>query len=313
MNDLFNFVHEAKLSHLRTLFRKNALVLFKLITILVKKRKTSGPVTAKKHLGQHFLRDLSIAQDIVEGVQFYTGYTNLLEIGPGTGVLTDFLVKNENLEFKAIELDGESVRYLHGKYPDLKVIEGDFLHKNLNEMFDSQPFGIIGNFPYNISSQIFFKVLDYKDLVIEVVCMLQKEVAERLCSGPGKKDYGILSVFLQAYYDMEYLFTVQPHVFEPPPKVKSGVIRIKRNNVAQIDCDEVLFRKVVKQCFSMRRKTLRNGLKPLDLPESYLADAFFDRRAEELGVAEFVKLTNEIALHHADKIVQFKADPLFKS
>ncbi len=261
---------------------------------MVKKRKTSGPVAAKKHLGQHFLRDLSIAQDIAEGLDFHTQYKNVLEIGPGTGVLTDFLIKNLDINYKTIEIDGESVVYLNQKYPDLKVIQGDFLQKDLIQLFDNEPFGIIGNFPYNISSQIFFKVLDYKDIVPEVVCMLQKEVAERLCSGPGKKDYGILSVFLQVYYDMEYLFTVQPHVFEPPPKVKSGVIRIKRNQVKEMGCDEVLFRKVVKQAFSMRRKTLRNGLKPYNLPEEMMSSSFFDRRAEELGVAEFIKLTNDV-------------------
>jgi 16S rRNA (adenine1518-N6/adenine1519-N6)-dimethyltransferase len=260
----------------------------------MRKKSDKSPVSAKKHLGQHFLRDLSIAQDIAEGLQYHNGYTKLLEIGPGTGVLTDFLIKNTTIDFKAIELDRESVAYLHTKYPDLRVIEGDFLHKDLNEMFDSQPFGIIGNFPYNISSQIFFKVLDYRDLVQEVVCMLQKEVAERLCSGPGKKDYGILSVFLQAYFTMEYLFTVQPHVFEPPPKVKSGVIRVKRNNVIEMGCNEILFRKVVKQAFSMRRKTLRNGLKPYGLPDEMMNLPFFDRRAEELGVDEYIQLTNDL-------------------
>jgi len=260
----------------------------------MRKKSDISPVRAKKHLGQHFLRDLSIAQDIAESLKFHNAYNHLLEIGPGTGVLTDFLIKNENMDFKTIELDRESVSYLRTKYPALTVIEGDFLQKDLNDFFGGKPFGVIGNFPYNISSQIFFKVLDYKDLVDEVVCMLQKEVAERLCSGPGKKDYGILSVFLQAYYDMEYLFTVHPHVFEPPPKVKSGVIRIKRNNVEEMGCNEILFRKIVKQAFSMRRKTLRNGLKPYNLPEEMMSLSFFDRRAEELGVAEYIKLTNDI-------------------
>lgn len=261
-----------------------------------KYKHSNSPVDAKKHLGQHFLIDKSIAQDIVEALTFHNQYDNLLEIGPGTGVLTDFLLQNTTVNFKAIDIDKESIAFLKTKYENLTLISGDFLQMDLNDVFQTKPFGIIGNFPYNISSQIFFRVLDYKDLVPEVVCMLQKEVAQRLCSGPGNKDYGILSVFLQAWYDMEYLFTVHEHVFDPPPKVKSGVIRVKRNKVTDLGCDEVLFRKIIKQAFSMRRKILRNGLKPLNLPENFLNDAFFNKRAEELGVEEYITLTNKIAL-----------------
>lgn len=259
----------------------------------VKNKIFDGHVTAKKHLGQHFLLDLTIASDIVEAVSFHNNYKTLLEIGPGTGVLTDFIVKKKDLNFITSEIDTESVLFLKQKYPDLKIMEGDFLAMNLENEFPEK-FGIVGNFPYNISSQIFFKVLDYKNLVEEVVCMLQKEVAVRLCSPPGNKDYGILSIFLQAFYDMEYLFTVHEHVFDPPPKVKSGVIRIKRNKVIDLGCDEIYFRKIVKQAFSMRRKTLRNCFKPLNLTTEFLADDFFNKRAEQLGVQDYIKLTNDI-------------------
>ncbi len=259
----------------------------------VKNKVFDGKVTPKKHLGQHFLLDLTIAADIVEAVTFHNQYTNLVEIGPGTGVLTDFIIKKNIIDFKTVEIDTESVIFLKNKYTNLTIIEGDFLTMDLEKNFGNK-IGIIGNFPYNISSQIFFKVLDYKDVVQEVVCMLQKEVAVRLCSKPGNKDYGILSVFLQAYYQMEYLFTVQEHVFDPPPKVKSGVIRITRNGTKEIGCDEILFRKVVKQAFSMRRKTLRNCFKPMQLSSEFLSDTFFNKRAEELGVEEYIILTNNI-------------------
>jgi 16S rRNA (adenine1518-N6/adenine1519-N6)-dimethyltransferase len=260
-------------------------------------------VKPKKHLGQHFLKDLSIAQDIAEAITFHNGYTNLLEVGPGTGVLTDFYMfpkstdwksKMENIQFSVAEIDRESVMFLKKKYDSLKIIEGDILEKDLDELFDSN-FGIVGNFPYNISSQLFFKALEYKDKIQEMVCMLQKEVAQRLCAGPGTKDYGILSIFLQVYYDMEYLFTVQEHVFEPPPKVKSGVIRLKRNKRIKLDCDEVLFKKVVKQAFNMRRKTLRNALKPLGIPADLTLDAILDLRAEQLSIPDFVRLTQYFA------------------
>lgn len=259
----------------------------------VKNKVFDGKVSPKKHLGQHFLLDLTIASDIVEAVSFHNNYTTLVEIGPGTGVLTDFIIKKDNLKFISVEIDTESVLFLNKKYPSLVVIEDDFLKMDVETQFGNK-IGIVGNFPYNISSQIFFKVLDYKNVVEEVVCMLQKEVAVRLCSKPGNKDYGILSVFLQAFYDMEYLFTVHEEVFDPPPKVKSGVIRIKRNGVTDLGCDEVYFRKIVKQAFSMRRKTLRNCFKPLMLDSKFLADDFFNQRAEQLGVKEYIMLTNKI-------------------
>ncbi len=249
-------------------------------------------VKPKKFLGQHFLNDLSIAKDIVDGLSGYKGYTNVLEIGPGMGVLTDFLLQEKKYSLFVSEIDKESVQYLKIKYPELNnnIIEGDFLRLPLEKYFVGQ-FAIIGNFPYNISSQIFFKVLDYKEQVVEVVGMLQKEVAKRLTSGPGNKDYGILSVLLQAYYDMEYLFTVDEHVFNPPPKVKSGVIRIRRNERTTMPCSDEDFKRIVKQSFSSRRKTLRNALKSLNLQESVLAHPFMEKRAEQLSVEDFINLT----------------------
>jgi 16S rRNA (adenine1518-N6/adenine1519-N6)-dimethyltransferase len=256
-------------------------------------------VRPKKHLGQHFLRDTNIALRIVESLTGHMHYNTLLELGPGTGVLTDFLVNRTDIDFRLCEIDSESAVFLRKKYPQLtdKLIEGDFLKLRLDALF-GKPFGLIGNFPYNISSQIFFKVLDYKNQVPEVVCMLQKEVARRIASPPGSKEYGILSVLLQAYYTIEYLFTVPPHVFEPPPKVQSGVIRLKRNEVQVLDCDEILFFKVVKQGFNNRRKTLRNSLKPLGLPATLQPDPLLDKRAEQLSVADFVYLTQQLALPH---------------
>jgi 16S rRNA (adenine1518-N6/adenine1519-N6)-dimethyltransferase len=251
-------------------------------------------VRPKKSLGQHFLRDTNIAQGIVELLSGHNAYRTVLELGPGTGVLTDFLLKRPDTDFRLIELDRESAAFLRKKYPSLasSLTEGDFLQMDLHVFSGGQPFGLIGNFPYNISSQIFFKVLDYKDLVPEVVCMLQKEVAQRIASPPGGRDYGILSVLLQAYYDIEYAFTVPPHVFEPPPKVQSGVIRLRRNAVAALPCDEVMFKRIVKQGFNNRRKTLRNSLKPLGIPPALQTDPLLDKRAEQLGVADFVHLTN---------------------
>lgn len=252
-------------------------------------------VRPKKNLGQHFLKDLAIAQDIVEGLKAES-YKQVLEIGPGMGVLTDFLILRNDIELFAAEVDGESVEYLKGRHPEFAeshLIFGDFLKMKLETLFP-QKFGVIGNFPYNISSQIFFRVLEYKNQVEEVVCMLQKEVAERLAEPPGSKTYGILSVLLQAYYDIEYLFTVHEHVFNPPPKVKSAVIRLKRNDVQKLDCDEVLFKKVVKATFNHRRKTIRNTVKPFvkkDSPEHPL----YNERPEQLSVAQFVDLTNHVA------------------
>lgn len=249
-------------------------------------------VSPKKHLGQHFLTDSGISARIAESITGHGGYSHLLEIGPGTGALTDFLLKSDR-RITAIEIDAESIPFLNQKYPDqgnLTVIHGDFLKVDLNTL-EPGLLGITGNFPYNISSQIFFHILDFHDKVPEVVCMLQKEVAERLV---GEKDNGILTLFLHAWYNVEYLFTVPQYVFDPPPKVMSGVVRLKRNERLELGCDEKLFRTVIKVAYHNRRKTLRNNLKSLNLPADYLANDFFSKRAEELGVEEFIKLTNEI-------------------
>lgn len=249
-------------------------------------------VKPKKHLGQHFLKDKQIAAAIVARLSGYRNYDTVLEIGPGTGVLTDFLLERKEFDLHLIEVDAESVAYLQQHYPPLyeRIIHGDFLRLDVEKQF-AKPFAIIGNFPYNISSQILFRVLEFKNQVPEVVCMLQKEVAERIASPPGNKDYGILSVLLQAYYRIEYQFTVPEDVFYPPPKVKSGVIRLQRNEVEKLECDEVLFKRMVKQGFNNRRKTLRNALKPLNLPEAMQNHPLLDKRAEQLSVADFVQLT----------------------
>ena len=249
----------------------------------------------KNSLGQHFLTDLTVAQRIAETLS--SGRT--IEIGPGMGVLTQYLLKNPNIHLTAIELDRESVAYLHEWYPELNLIEGDFLKLDLNQLIPEGEFNIIGNYPYNISSQIFFKVLEYKDRIPVCSGMIQKEVAERIASKPGKKAYGILSVLLQAYYDIEYLFTVDEHVFNPPPKVKSAVIRMTRNGRQHLDCDEQLFKTVVKTAFNQRRKQMRNSLKGLvDERVSGLVDErlswFLTRRPEQLSVDEFIELTNLI-------------------
>lgn len=257
-------------------------------------------VKPKKSLGQHFLRDEDIAYRIVESLQFIG---DVLEVGPGTGVLTKYLLEREEIKLKVVELDSESVRFLLEKYPKLSPVlyEEDFLKMNLSKFFKEE-FSIIGNFPYNISSQIFFKVLDYRDQIPQVVGMVQKEVAERLASAPGNKAYGILSVLLQAWYEIEYLFTVGENSFIPPPKVKSAVIRLKRNQRKELLCDEILFKAIVKACFGQRRKTIRNSIKPLIrtknenalLPESILYDNknLLDLRPEQLSVEMFVELTN---------------------
>ena len=237
-------------------------------------------VRAKKHLGQHFLKDQEIARRIAESLPLREA-SPVLEIGPGMGVLTKYLLQNPLINLRAVEIDSESVVYQHQHFPQLEVIEGDFLQMDLNKLYDGK-FSVIGNFPYNISSQIFFKALDYKDQIQYISCMLQKEVAERLASKPGKKAYGILSVFLQAYYDVEYLFTVSEQVFDPPPKVKSAVIRLTRNEVEKLNCNEKLFRTVVKTAFNQRRKTLRNSLKPLvEKDNPMYADTLFDKRPEQ--------------------------------
>ena len=252
-------------------------------------------VRAKKYLGQHFLRDLDIAQRIADSLVF-DGQMPVLEIGPGMGVLTQYLLKNPNIDLTAVEIDKESVVYLQKYFPMLKLIEADFLKMDLSEYFQSS-FCIIGNYPYNISSQIFFKLLEYRDKVPCLSGMVQKEVAERIASKPGCKAYGILSVLLQAYYDVEYLFTVSEHVFDPPPKVKSAVFRLTRNKTKSLGCDEVLFKTVVKTAFNQRRKTMRNSLRSLvNNNTELLKDSIFDKRPEQLSVAEFVELTNLIVL-----------------
>lgn len=253
-------------------------------------------VRAKKALGQHFLTDLSIAQRIADTLGDFKDYP-VLEVGPGMGVLTQFLI-DEGHDLNVVELDGESVEYLNANFPDLKghIIEADFLKLNLHDIYQDRKFCVIGNYPYNISSQIFFKLLDYRDQVVACSGMLQREVAQRIASGPGNKAYGILSVLLQAWYDIDYLFTVDENVFNPPPKVKSGVIKLVRNGVTDLGCDERLFKTVVKTSFGQRRKTLRNSLQSL-IPNgsSVLADDMFRRRPEQLSVSEFIELTNIIA------------------
>jgi 16S rRNA (adenine1518-N6/adenine1519-N6)-dimethyltransferase len=254
-------------------------------------------VRAKKSLGQHFLHDQGVARKIVESLKIEGESHPVLEIGPGMGVLTQYMVTDKKLQLKLIEIDRDSVKYLHTHYPALKsnIIEGDFLKMELTEFFPGK-FSIIGNFPYNISSQIFFKVLQHRDQVDQVICMLQKEVAERIAEKHGSKTYGILSVLLQAYYDIEFLFKVPPGVFIPPPKVMSAVIRLQRNSRTHLECDEQLFVKVVKQGFNNRRKTLRNALKPLALLPEISSLKLLDKRAEQLSVEEFVHLTQLIEL-----------------
>ncbi len=251
-------------------------------------------VRAKKNLGQHFLNDKNIAKNIVDSLQA-TRTNTVLEIGPGMGVLTQFLLQKEQYQTHVVEIDRESVTYLKEHYPQLedRIIPKDFLKLNLNEYF-KDPFAIIGNFPYNISSQIFFKVLEYKDQVPEVVGMIQKEVAERISTGPGSKTYGILSVLLQAYYEIDYLFTVHENVFTPPPRVKSAVIRLSRNNREKLDCDNLLFFKIVKASFNQRRKTLRNSLKAFITDEQIKGLDIFSKRPEQLSVPEFEQLTQLI-------------------
>lgn len=268
-------------------------------------------VRAKKNLGQHFLTDLSIAEKIADTVSEFCAPGTLanasnpplscLEVGPGMGVLTQFLI-DKGYNLKVVELDGESVSYLRLHYPsslENRIIEADFLKLDLSsaDVFGNQPFCLIGNYPYNISSQIFFKVIDYRDQIPCCSGMIQKEVAERMAAAPGSKAYGILSVLVQVWYNIEYCFTVGSHVFNPPPKVQSAVIRMVRNDVKQLPCEEKDLRTLVKNAFGMRRKTLRNCLRQLvrewqpERADEILADAFFDRRAEQVSVQEFIDLT----------------------
>ena len=290
-------------------------------------------VRAKKALGQHFLTDLTVAQRIVdtltagstaspdfaslipptpdgagpsrsrdhgrprsgEAVPPAVGVRDVLEIGPGMGVLTQYLLKREDIDLKLVELDGESVDYLLTHFPGMqgRLYQADYLRLDIHKLFPGA-YRVIGNFPYNISSQIFFKILDDKDRIPEVVCMIQKEVADRIAEGPGSKTYGILSVLLQAWYDIDYIMSVGSGAFAPPPKVQSAVIRLRRNGRTELGCDEKAFKTVVKTAFNQRRKTLRNALKPL-LPEGFDAsDPVFDLRAERLGVEDFIALTQKI-------------------
>ena len=252
-------------------------------------------VRPKKFLGQHFLTDLGIAKDIADTVDVCPTLP-VLEVGPGMGVLTQFLLQKDR-PLKVVELDRESIAYLHANFPTLEgnIIEGDFLKMDLQQVFGGQPFVLTGNYPYNISSQIFFKMLDNKNLIPCCTGMIQKEVAERMAAGPGSKTYGILSVLMQAWYSVEYLFTVHEHVFNPPPKVKSAVIRMTRNDTQELGCDETLFKQVVKTTFNQRRKTLRNSIKPIVGPDCpLLTDELFNRRPEQLSVAEFISLTNRV-------------------
>lgn len=262
----------------------------------------SVKVKAKKSLGQHFLTDENIAAKIAATVSApnlpasHPEWAELpvLEVGPGMGVLSKYLLQTGR-EITAIELDTESVDFLAKVYPSLKVIEGDFLRIDLDSIYN-RPFALIGNFPYNISSQIFFKVLDNIGNIPVVAGMLQKEVAERICSKPGSKAYGILSVLLQTWYDCEYLFNVEPHVFNPPPKVRSGVLRLTRNSRTELGCDPTLFKKIVKTSFGQRRKTIRNSLSPMLRPGSPALDSrFMSERPERLSVTDFIELTNLMA------------------
>ena len=267
-------------------------------------RRSDSPVKAKKHLGQHFLTDEPIVQQIAETLT-HKGYTNVIEIGPGTGVLTKYILKH-NLDLIAMDLDRESIAYLNQNFllehPELlnrkgsfTVVEADFLKQDLSTIFGAEQYAITGNFPYNISTQIVFKTLENKERIPEFTGMFQKEVAQRICSKEGSKAYGILSVLTQAYYTAEYLFTVPPTVFNPPPKVDSGVLRLTRKENLDIGVDEKLLYRVVKAVFNQRRKTIRNSLKTFELSDNLKEDPIFDKRPEQLAVADFVALTKKIA------------------
>ena len=269
-----------------------------------KYEQEDGAVKAKKHLGQHFLKDESVAEKIAQTLSL-EGYSNVIEIGPGMGVLTKHLLQRD-LDLVVMDLDEESIVYLNHSFPlehadilksnnRLNIIEADFLKFDLTQLYGNEQFAITGNFPYNISSQIVFKMLEMRHQVPEFSGMFQKEVAKRICEGPGSKTYGILSVFVQAYYDAEYLFTVPPGVFDPPPKVDSGVLRLTRKKELNLPCDERLFFKVVKTAFNQRRKTIRNSLKVFNLSDNLKEDTIFDQRPEQLSVADFVMLTQKIA------------------
>jgi 16S rRNA (adenine1518-N6/adenine1519-N6)-dimethyltransferase len=248
-------------------------------------------VRAKKHLGQHFLTDRNICRKIAQQYRRHQDCVRVLEIGPGMGALTEFLLQ-DGLDVRVMEIDRESIEYLEKHFPALqnRIFPADFLRVNLQETMGTEPFAVVGNFPYNISSQILFKCLDYRNQIPEIMGMFQKEVAQRVAEKPGTKQYGILSVLLQAFYDIEYCFTVDEHVFSPPPKVKSGVIRCVRNSREKLDCDEKLFIRVVKTCFNQRRKTIRNSIRPL-VKEALPDHPFLSLRPEVLSVDQFVELT----------------------
>ena len=250
-------------------------------------------VKPKKHLGQHFLKDLSVCQKMVAAVPVKADPISILEIGPGTGALTQFLLKRSDFDVQVIELDKESVAYLNTHYPQLsgKVHYLDFLKTDLTQLMGADPFLVFGNFPYNISSQILFKILDHKDQIPIVVGMFQKEVAERVAEPPGSKKYGIISVLLQAYYDIDYLWTVDESVFDPPPKVKSGIIRLTRNTINTLACDEKMFKTIVKAAFQQRRKTIRNSVKSFTHDKVDTSLPIFSQRPEQLSVDDFVELT----------------------
>ena len=249
-------------------------------------------VRAKKHLGQHFLLDESISKKISDSLTNTSNYNTIIEVGAGTGALTKYLLEKEE-KLIALDVDEESIYYLKKHYPELDIRNLDFLKINIDNLSENN-FAVIGNFPYNISSQILFKILDYKDKIPEVLGMFQQEVAQRICEPPGTKKYGIISVLLQAYYSTEYLFTVDKSAFLPPPKVQSGVIRLKRNATTQLPCDEKLFKQVVKISFNQRRKMIRNSVKPL-LSDKKAQHKFFTKRPEQLSVDDFIELTNFIA------------------
>ena len=266
--------------------------------------KAESPVKAKKHLGQHFLTDEPIAQQIAETLTL-KNYKNIVEIGPGTGVLTKYILRND-IDLVAMDLDKESIEYLNQSFllehPSLlqrkgtfKVVEADFLKYDISTLFGTEQYAVTGNFPYNISTQIVFKTLENKEQVPEFTGMFQKEVAQRICAKEGSKTYGILSVLTQAFYEAEYLFTVPPTVFNPPPKVESGVLRLTRKENLELGVDEKLFYKVVKAVFNQRRKTIRNSLKTFELSDNLKEDTIFDKRPEQLAVAGFVALTKMIA------------------
>lgn len=263
----------------------------------------SEQVKAKKHLGQHFLVDKNICKKIADQYQNHQGCNKVLEIGPGMGALTEFLIARGDLDVHVMDIDKESIAYLDKNFAALKgkIIDGDFLRADLVTLMGTEPFAVVGNFPYNISSQILFKCLDYRNQIPEIMGMFQKEVAERVAEKPGSKQYGILSVLLQAFYDINYCFTVDEHVFNPPPKVKSGVIRCVRNDRETLGCNEKLFIQVVKATFNQRRKTIRNSVKSL-LKNNTFEHRFLTERPERLGVEEFIELTKAIEQYNLETV-----------